>query len=480
MFYSLNQNLVLMEETLSRRKFSVVLLAMIFVASIESLGDFDLGWHLALGRLISLTGEIPRVEPFSYFLPNHEFIAHSWLSDVLIFRLHEILGLWGVASWYMLVASVGTWLLVLSRNKEKIESVRWDLILMSMGLQWLVIAFLGLRTHLYSYLGLSILVWFFARDLNKKYLPIVFMFWSNLHAGFLLGLVAMMAGSMIDILRRKIVDVKILGMLALELGLVFASTLINPYGLGIYKQAFSLAGAGQVRSLNTDWLPLLSTSLPSESVSLRLGLVLLSVSFLVLVKGKKLEKLGLLVSLLLSLYSLRFVLVLLVSVVLMTSDWLKSVKSKLESQTLGLKFGLLAFCLVFVGLWGEAGTTLSSEEEFAQAHNYPIKGLEYLYQNNLADKHLINEYDWGGYLDWKLPDAKVFIDGRMDHYRYENQEFIGVYSQIVEGLRLETDVFGGEMAILKPNSKLRSVLEGKGWRLLYEDVTVVVLSKELS
>ncbi len=48
--------------------------------------------------------------------------------------------------------------------------------------------------------------------------------------------------------------------------------------------------------------------------------------------------------------------------------------------------------------------------------------------------NIFNEYNWGGYLIWKLPEYKTFIDGRMPSWRDENG-----YSAFEEYLEAKSD-----------------------------------------
>ncbi|MDZ7666367.1 MAG: hypothetical protein U5K27_13775 [Desulfotignum sp.] len=41
--------------------------------------------------------------------------------------------------------------------------------------------------------------------------------------------------------------------------------------------------------------------------------------------------------------------------------------------------------------------------------------------------NLFNQYRWGGFLLWAIPDQKVFIDGRMDVYQKKISEPIQNY-----------------------------------------------------
>jgi hypothetical protein len=69
--------------------------------------------------------------------------------------------------------------------------------------------------------------------------------------------------------------------------------------------------------------------------------------------------------------------------------------------------GILSIRLL-TGYWGSLQV---SEERF-----YPEGGVKYL-KENPSDGEVFSYYGWGGYLIWKYPEKKVFIDGRMPSWK---------------------------------------------------------------
>lgn len=51
-------------------------------------------------------------------------------------------------------------------------------------------------------------------------------------------------------------------------------------------------------------------------------------------------------------------------------------------------------------------------------NQYPSQAVAY-FHTHLPIKQIFTTYDWGGYLIWKLPGKKVFIDGRMPSWRWQ-------------------------------------------------------------
>ena len=52
-----------------------------------SLRDGDTGWHLATGAWIVGHGTVPLADPFSFSAAGKSWVAHEWLSELLMYAL---------------------------------------------------------------------------------------------------------------------------------------------------------------------------------------------------------------------------------------------------------------------------------------------------------------------------------------------------------------------------------------------------------
>src|SRR5262245_43017298 len=68
--------------------------------------DGDLGWHIAIGRLILDTHSIPTRDLFSYTLQGQPFVPHEWLAEVAFAAVYALGGFDGVALMTALVVAV--------------------------------------------------------------------------------------------------------------------------------------------------------------------------------------------------------------------------------------------------------------------------------------------------------------------------------------------------------------------------------------
>jgi hypothetical protein len=80
-------------------------------------------------------------------------------------------------------------------------------------------------------------------------------------------------------------------------------------------------------------------------------------------------------------------------------------------QIVGLSF--IALALVHVA-W-IAGLSRGKTAQKCHAEMFPVEAAEFVSRERLPGP-LFNDFDWGGYLIWALPDYPVSIDGRTNLY----------------------------------------------------------------
>lgn len=183
------------------------LLALLFFAYLFSistnfsLNDPDLWWHLKMGEYTAKTKTIPHMDQFSYTTPEPldqgkiEGLRAHWLGQVIYYAAYKAGGLMGVGLFRGLLIifpmfSIYLWL-VERRGKP------W-IILCAVGLGALMLPtelfYAFERPQGISFL-LSVFLIFLLEGLKEKrkislyLLPVLMAFWSNVHAGFIVGAV---------------------------------------------------------------------------------------------------------------------------------------------------------------------------------------------------------------------------------------------------------------------------------------------------
>jgi hypothetical protein len=107
------------------------------------------------------------------------------------------------------------------------------------------------------------------------------------------------------------------------------------------------------------------------------------------------------------------------------------------------------------------------------SQNFPVKACDYIVSNRLSGP-LFNEYSWGSFLTWHLPDYPVVADGRVELY---GEDILTKYFDVVGGKeRLDSDpiVARAGTLLLERNSPMAKALKNlpalsAQYRLVYSD-----------
>jgi hypothetical protein len=93
---------------------------------------------------------------------------------------------------------------------------------------------------------------------------------------------------------------------------------------------------------------------------------------------------------------------------------------------------------------------------------------------------LLNQYDWGGYIVWKLwPRVPVYIDGRADVYGDQMMKQYDVVTNLRKDWRSVLDQWEIRAILLPAGAPLVTGLQQQGgWQQAYADGEAVVLTKK--
>ena len=85
----------------------------------------------------------------------------------------------------------------------------------------------------------------------RKFLPVLFLLWANVHGGFIAGIAVVGIYVFVNTLTSRRINLTDWLVLA---GCVLV-TLINPYGLGVWKEIWLNSSDAQTRAHIAEWLP---------------------------------------------------------------------------------------------------------------------------------------------------------------------------------------------------------------------------------
>ena len=389
----------------------LILLALGLAAFIRAVIflDPDFGWHLRLGELIINHG-IPFKDPFSYTMPSYNSIDHEWLSNVLLSIGYKTIGIYGLA----LVSALIFVLTLFIAIPKKFKDYSYLPLALAGSL---MLGFVGIRTQIITWFFLSIILKvIFDESLWKKwkfFLPLIFIPWVNLHGGFAVGVVVLFLVFLFKSFQNR--RFELVYFIISLLSVVF--TFVNPYGPRIWWEIWMTISDGNLRWNIAEWTP--------SIFYLDFALLILftfSVSFIFRYQAKigGLKILIFSFLLLMALSSLRQLPLWGLSAILVTSVAIKFLIDEVEKNKYGRqmlkKVKKIMFVVILLVFSFEVYLSIISAYSLREQNFYPVQAVKYLSKQNLIG-NVFSLYDYGGYLIWKLPAKKVFIDGRMPSWR---------------------------------------------------------------
>lgn len=466
--------------------------------------DPDLGWHLRTGQWIASHGTVPRTNPFSFTRDGAPWVAHEWLTEL---GMDALAGLsspqWPFAGLILAFATLTAgafWIslrTILARHPGEYYVAGTFAALAALT----AIPSYGVRPQILTLLLFSLTLWWLERVQQEQpsrwwlgAFAVGIWSWANLHAGFaaglaLVGLTAL--GTLLDGLsgatplaeaRPRVI--RLTG--ALVAGV--AAVVVNPNGVRLYSYPLETLASPAMAALIREWA---SPNFHREVYWPFAALLLLTLTLLALSprRARPSELLTLAAFLLAALYSARHVplFALVVAPILASQSialldeaslrWprLRSLTADAPNAPVPisgnfplLAAALLALMLAFAAL--QVSHVLASQAQ-EEARTYPAAAVAWL-RANPAPPHLFNDYNWGGYLLWNLPDTyRVAQDGRADLY---GDAWLEQYADLVTTGRDASArllAIGAQTALIPPDGPLAQALRSDAahWDLRYQD-----------
>jgi len=176
------------------------------------LSTADLGRHIKNGEIIiqniihgqSLHG-ILYTNFYSYTITDSPFINHHWLSGVVYYLTWKVAGFSGTSILYLVISAL-TLLMLLAAVKKQVNW--WLLFALAWFITPLAASRAEVRPEVFTYFFLSIsfyILWKnYHRELSNRrliVLPIMQLFWVNMHIGFIFGLFFIAVFGLVELVR---------------------------------------------------------------------------------------------------------------------------------------------------------------------------------------------------------------------------------------------------------------------------------------
>lgn len=379
-------------------KFAVVF-GVIFWVAFQKL-DPDFGWHLQAGNYFRDNG-MPATDIYSYTASNFHWINHEWGNDILVSFLYGWVGYLGLAAFFALLWTLALW--ISGRNVRFITLV--------LGL-CAILTYTGVRALAWSVLFFSILLYLCREKTSRKliYIPLLIFVWANFHGSFVLGL-----GVLLFYLLKKRqsqwIKIFVLSLLV---------SFINFNGYHAYVEVARTMFDSEIHFQIGEWHMFSLNTLALLFISLWVA------GFWFFSKNKLKNWFDLPPILLaMSMSASRNLPLFVVASLERTDEYLGrfyhetlDAKGSKKAEKLR-KVIVAAFIVAIVVAIGYFNRGLVAKPNDSFNRDYPSKSVAYL-QKNGCQGNIFNGYDFGGYLIWKLPEYKVYIDGRMPSWRDES------------------------------------------------------------
>lgn len=459
------------------------------IGSSKIFGDPDSMWHIAAGRWMLAHGTVVRADPFSHSMPGAPWIAHEWLSELLMVTIH---GWGGWAALHVLVAAVFATTVAgllrhLLRLLEPIHAIAVTVLSAALMSTHLLV-----RPHVLAWPLL--LVWFLVlaqANMERNGPPLwllgLMLLWVNLHGSFVLGMV-FAVGFCLEALwdmRQTGLERRRVGSWVVFLLLMASTGLVNPQGWLAYAHVIDVMGMKETLAMVSEWR---STNFHEPQLLLLWLLLLLLLAFAGRLQVPIVRAVLIFGVLYLALKHERYHSLLGIVAPVLLAPFVRADRGSTPSApashgaaTLDRLFGRLAVpssrftALVLPALLilGSAASTSLWRQEPAGRIS-PEAALEFARMQGITGP-VLNAYNFGGFLIYR--GVPVFVDGRADMY---GDDFIRVMR---DALWLRTDEALPDLlrrhdiawTLLQPTVPAVRVLDRlPGWSRVYSDSIAVV------
>jgi hypothetical protein len=396
-----------------------VLVAAITYKSFNFLdADYDLWWHIFMGKDILSRSVIERFDLFSFTAAMEPVLNHEWLSEIIMAFSYTGLGEKGLIFWrYGMTLTI----ILLALNLARIiSSHSLGRIVVSLCFVLVIRPGISFRVQLFTFVLLLVLINMIYISRNRGRLQgiltvsVLFFLWSNLHGAFVLGLLVwyIYVGEAVLLKKYEKELVKIILLFLIPLLLTF----VNPYGINLWRFIFSELSNPFSSKYITEWQRF---SFEARELSF-LGVCLLTWFSYFFSQRKKdvAETCILLLASLLGFLAVRntplFVILAfpsmavhidgLINRILNTANNGKEL-SQLPIYVVSLLFIISAVLFIYMGVPEKFCIRIDNDP-------LPVQSVVFIKENNLKG-NLWVPLHWGGYVLYHLyPDIKVSIDGR--------------------------------------------------------------------
>jgi hypothetical protein len=463
-------------------------LAALAVLTVRSrFNDPDLWWHLRTGQIIWTEHAIPRIDRLSYTTGHHSWVPHEWLSQLSLYAAWRAGNYSGLMLWLCVLAAA---LLVVQYVSCSLYSGNTKVAFLGALITWFFATVgLAVRPQMlgYVFLACELLILHLGRGGDRWWfflLPPLFAVWVNSHGSFLFGMIVLivvlmcgfvdanaglLAARPLDPAHRR----TLLWAAALSAGALFANPVGWPlvaYPLRtIFDRRMQLGAVTEWQSLSFDDVRAFGL------LALAGGILLIALVRRTVLYVDEVVLLAVALGMALLHQRLLFAWGIVAAPILcrqLADAWdhrwpaHRRILPNAILTSASLAIALLAF---------PTRSALASQVD----RGNPVQAVDFIRRAHPTGR-MLNDYVYGGYLIWALPEQKVFIDGRADVYAWTGvfQDY-GAWATLREDPNRLLDHYRIDWCLLPKSAPQARVLRYlPGWSERYSDSQSVVFARD--
>jgi len=468
---------------------------LVFVGAVAlqlkfSVIDLDIWWHLKVGDWIVQHAAFPHNGILSRSAADRPWAAYSWGYEVLLSRFYTAFGILGIGIYGTLLTLMVAF------------SVYWMVRRLS-GNFWMAAALGALCCYAFLFLMMPRPVFFSialfcvtltlildsqrSGDIRGLYwLPLIFLVWANLHIQFIYGLGVVGLFAACNVGQRAATRFAVVpaslgestlpsGRLMAVFGACVLATLIGPYSYHLYRVIFAYSRSQVIYSTIKELQPLSFRTYENY-----VELLLAGAAFFAVAWRKKIDVfkvLLLVMACVVAFRTMRDSWFLCVAAAACIADARVNEEPRKSEGGLALA-GVFAGAAILLLLLAPGMGFTTRGLDRAISSMFPVDAVNFVRQNQLPGP-LYNNFDWGGFLTWYLPEYPVVIDGRTDLYGEELDNQLLATQEGEASYKQNPYLNEAGFVLLRRRDGLVAVLElDPRFRKVYEDQLAAVFVRQ--
>lgn len=407
------------------------------LAIISNTLDGDFGWHLRFGQDMHTQSSFPYLDTYTYTKYGQPWTNHEWGGDWFFYQIYTNLGYFWINIITALAGVAAFWIIGKAFIKKPGVSFLFFALICQLAAYHIFSPRLAMFSQLFAALIILIIEKYSYRPRALYFIPLILWLWSAMHGSWILGFIIIniyLGNALLPYLvatkyQRYFNETKkspafiyqLIGIQALAALLIC----INPYGIKIWQEIFQYFGQNYYKAHISEWTPSYAYPVfPKILILQTITLVLIVYGFI-----KRQVKFTHLTFFLAFFYAAIMYKRQAIFTALLSAPILEHTLIDMSRQMTNLKFykfivkqkekfyfiGIVAtlFLISFYSLQIHYTSDVWNDKTLSFNNAPPYEAVKFLQKHTAGQPiKLFNEFSWGGYLNWMLPNALVYLDGR--------------------------------------------------------------------